>query len=180
LGGEADQPEARLKSVGAGLKAFSWLKAQNQPQLETEKKAVQERLNAIETFRNGRAAWSTALRTLATDAPENTIITSLAGDAPVEARSKGGAAHGKKKLVVNFTAPMSEDGAPPPEIHGFLAALRNEPALTRTFPLIEVTALKANPARDGGRPSASFSIVGLPRLETAPKPETTSKAATKH
>jgi len=180
LGAEAAQAEARLKSVHAGLKTFSWLKAQNQAQLETDKKAVQERLNAIEMFRSGRAAWSAALRTIAADAPESTIITSLAGDAPVEAKSRGGAAQAKKKLVVNFTAPMSEDGALPSEIHGFLATLRDEVALTRSFPLIEVTALKANPVHDGGRPSASFSIVGLPRLETASKPETTRKAAAKH
>jgi hypothetical protein len=179
LCGEAAQVQAQLKAVRTGLKAFSWLKDQNQPQLETEKKAVQERLNAIETFRSGRAAWSAALRTLAADAPANTVMNSLEGGSPVETKSKGGSAQAKKKLVVNFTAPMSEDGSPPPEIHGFLATLRKEPALTRNFPLIEVTDIKANPARDGGRPSASFSLVGLPRIETTAKPETPKKAAAK-
>ncbi|HZW34300.1 MAG TPA: hypothetical protein VFF52_26490 [Isosphaeraceae bacterium] len=181
LSGEAAQVDARLKSVGTGLKAFTWLKDQNQSQLEGEKKAVQERWNAIETFRSGRAAWSASLRTIAADAPEKTIITSLSGDAPVEAKSKGGASQTKRKLVVNFTAPMAEDGSPPPEIHGFLATLRGEPALTQSFPLIEVTGLKTNPARDGGRPSASFSIVGLPRIESTPKKaEPPKKAAAKH
>jgi hypothetical protein len=171
LSGTAAEADARLQGIRAGLKAFSWLKDQDQAKLDDEKKSVQERLKAIETFRSGRANWSASLRTIAAAAPKSTIITSLSGDAPVEAKSKSGASSSKKQLTISFTTPMSEDGSLPRELDGFLATLRGEPALTRNFPLVEVTGLRSNPTRDGDRPSASFSIVGLPRSGTPPKSE---------
>ncbi|MGP0063258.1 MAG: hypothetical protein ACLQGP_06590 [Isosphaeraceae bacterium] len=169
LSGVAAEADVRLQTIGTGLKAFSWLKDQNQAKLDEEKKFVQDQLKAIETFRSGRANWSASLRTIAAAAPESTVITSLSGDAPVEAKSKGGGSSSKKQLVINFTTPMSEDGSLPRELDAFLATLRGEPALKRTFPLIEVTGLRANPTRAGERPSASFNIVGLPGAAPPPK-----------
>jgi hypothetical protein len=61
---------------------------------------------------------------------------------------------------------MAGDGALPHEIDGFLASLRGESSIKQHFPLIEVSGLRANPVKPGGTPSASYSIVGLPKAES--------------
>ena len=50
----AAEANARHQAVRIQLKAFTWLKDQDQAKLDDERKSVQERLKAIETFRSGR------------------------------------------------------------------------------------------------------------------------------
>ena len=121
-------------------------------------------------FRDTRVNWSGSLRTIAAAMPESTIITTLAGDAEIEAGSKSGRSKAKKKLIVSFETPLAGNGSLPQEIDGFLAALRADATLKRHFPLIEVSGFRANPARLGGRPSATYSVVCLPVAEKAKKP----------
>ncbi len=45
--GAAAEANHRLKAAVGGLKAFSWLKNQDQPKLDAEKKSIQERLKAV-------------------------------------------------------------------------------------------------------------------------------------
>jgi hypothetical protein len=133
-------------------------------------------LKAIETFRTGRVDWCDALRTIAAAAPASTVVTSLSGDAAVEAKSKSDTSSSKKQLIINFMTPMSEDGSLPSELNGFLSILRGAPALKRNFPLIEVSGLQSNPAKQGGHPYTSYSIICLPKIESTPKAEPTKKA----
>lgn len=166
MGASASDAGARLKSVNAELAAFPWTKGMNQAALDTEKKALEERIKVFESFRGGRVAWSVPLHTIAAAVPEGTVITSLSGDAEVEtATARGGPARTKKQLVVGFETPMDEDGTLPREIDGFLATVRGESSIKQHFPLIEVSGLRANPVSKGGTPSASYSVVCLPRVE---------------
>jgi hypothetical protein len=167
--GAAAEANHRLKAVTGGLKAFSWLKNQDQPKLDSEKNSIQERLKAVGVFRDTRVNWSGSLRTIAAAMPESTIITALAGDAEIEAVSKSGPAKGKKKLIVSFETPLAGNGSLPQEIDGFLAALRADATLKRHFPLVEVSGFRANSARAGARASASYSVVCLPLLEKGKK-----------
>jgi hypothetical protein len=163
--GTAAEADSRLNAVRTQIRSFSWLKNQDQPKLEAERRALQERLKVMEAFRGNRVGWSVLLRTVAAAVPETTTIKGLTGEAEVEAASKSGAKP-KKQLVINFATPMADDGSVPREIDGFLAALRADPAIKRHFPLIEVSGLKANTSKRGERPFASYSVVCLPRLET--------------
>jgi hypothetical protein len=164
LGGAAEANH-RLKAVEGGVKEFSWLKNQDQPKLDTEKKAIQERLRAVGVFRDTRVNWSGPLRTIAAAMPASTIITTLAGDAEIETASRSGPVRGKKKLIVSFETPLAGNGSLPEEIDGFIAALRADATLKRHFPLIEVSGFRANPARAGTQASASYSVVCLPVVE---------------
>ena len=112
-------------------------------------------------------------------AAESTIITSLSGEAEVESGARAGPGKTKKQLVISFETPMAEDGSLPREIDGFLASLRGEPSLKRHFPLIEVSGLRANPVRQGVPPSASYSVVCLPKVEKAPTPRLEADARTR-
>jgi hypothetical protein len=166
----AAEANHRLKGAGGGLKAFAWLKNQDQPKLDAEKKSIQERLKSVGVFRDSRVNWSGSLRTIAGAMPESTIITSITGDAEMDAGSKSGPAKGKKKLIVSFETPLAGNGSLPQEVDGFLAALRADAMLKRHFPLIEVSGFRANPARLGGHASASYSVVCLPLAEKGKKP----------
>jgi hypothetical protein len=176
LVGMAGRADARLTAVGSGLKAFAWAKDHDQPKLDTEKRAVQERLRSVHAFLKGRVDWAASLRKIAAAAPPSTVITSLTGDAAVEAKSRSGPQSAKKQLVINFAMPLAEDGSVPKELDGFLATLRAEPVLTQSFPLIEVSSLKANEARSGSRPFVSYSLICLPKTAAAPKPEIAKSA----
>jgi hypothetical protein len=156
--------------VGAELAAFPWASGMDQAKLDGEKKALEERTKAIASFRGTRVAWSVPMRTIAAAAPPDTVITSLSGDAEVESGARAGPGKTKKQLVISFETPLAGDGSLPREIDGFLASMRGDPSLKRHFPLIEVTALRANPVRQGVPPSASYSVVCLPRVEKAPPP----------
>jgi hypothetical protein len=163
--GAAAESNHRLKATLGGLKSFSWLKNQDQPKLDAEKKSIQERLKAVGVFRDTRVNWSGSLRTIAAAMPESTIITTVGGDAEIDAGSKSGGSRGKKKLIVSFETPLAGNGSLPQEIDGFLAALRADATLKRHFPLVEVSGFRANPSRQGSLPSASYSVVCLPIAE---------------
>jgi hypothetical protein len=166
----AAEANHQLKAAGGGLKSFAWLKNQDQPKLEAEKKSIQERLKSVGVFRDSRVNWSRSLRTIAGAMPESTIITSVAGDAEMEAGAKSGPAKGKKKLIVSFETPLAGNGSLPQEVDGFLAALRADETLKRHFPLIEVSGFRANPAKQSAHASASYSVVCLPLAEKVKKP----------
>ncbi len=159
--GAAGEVGARLRAVEAGMSAFPWARQMEQGRLDEEKKRLEERIRAISSFRSTRVGWSVPLRTIAAAAPEDTVIRSLSGEAEVEATGRS-AQKARKQLVVSFETPLDEDGSLPKKIDIFLNSLRGEPSLKRHFPLIEVTGLRANPARQGMEPSASYSVVCLP------------------
>ena len=160
--GVAAEANHRRSAVDGALKAFPWMTGQDQAKLDAEKRLIQERLKAVNVFRDSRVNWSGSLRRIAAAMPHSTIITTLSGDAEIEEGSRSSAAKAKKKLVINFETPLAGNEALPQEIDGFLAALRGDVTLKRHFPLVEVTGFRANPAKQGVDPSASFSVVCLP------------------
>jgi hypothetical protein len=158
----------RLRMVQADLATIAWVKGMDQAKLDGEKKALEEQTKAVGAFRTTRVAWSVPLRKIAASSPPSTVITSLSGDAAIQAAGKASGNKSKKQLVVSFETPLAQDGSLPRELDGFLASLRQEASIKRHFPLIEVTALRANPPRQGGAPSASYSVVCLPKADKTP------------
>jgi hypothetical protein len=177
--GTVAEASSRLKAVDTQLRSFSWLKREDkQAKLDDDKKALQERLKAVESFEGKRVRWSAVLRSVATAAPESTTVTSLSGEAELETTTKGAPAKPKKQLIANFSTPMAEEGSVPPEIEGFLAALRGDATLTRHFPLIEVSGFKANSGKGARQAYTSYSVVCLPKAEPIRSAVETTKKAT--
>jgi hypothetical protein len=177
--GTVAEASSRLRAVDTRLRSFSWLKPEdNQAKLDADKKALQDRLKIVETFEGKRIRWSAVLRSVATAAPESTTVTTLSGEAELETTTKGASGKSRKQLTINFSTPMAVEGSVPPEIEGFLAALRGDATLTRHFPLIEVSGFKTNSGKGVKQPYTSFSVVCLPRAEpTKPAADSTKKAA---
>jgi len=168
--GASLETSQRLRSVTGALKAFPWLTTQDHTKLDAEKKTVQDRLKAISAFQDSRVNWSGLLRKIAVNMPENTLITTLNGDAEIASKSHSGSSKAKKKLVVTFETPLADNGSLPPEIDKLLASLRSDKTLKRHFPLVEVTGFRSNPARKDLAAAASYSIVCLPAADKTKNP----------
>jgi hypothetical protein len=179
LAGNAAEAHAKLKSIEIERASFSWLKKQEQGKLDTEKKALEERLKAAELFKNTRVNWSGSVRTVAAAAPDNTTVTNLLGEGEVEVATKSGKSVVKKQLVVSLNTPVSDEVSVPQEIDSFLAVLRAEPTLKKHFSLIEVTNLKIQGSTKDQPAMASYSIVCLPRKAATPPPATKKAKAEK-
>ena len=109
--GTAAEVHSRLAAVRAQLSTFAWLKNQDQPKLEAEKKALQERLEGHESVSGEPLGWSVLLRTVAASVPESTTIKGLSGEAEVEATLQGGRDEsGRNNSSFNFATPMADDG----------------------------------------------------------------------
>ena len=177
--GTVAEASSRLRAVDTQLRSFSWLKlADNQAKLDADKKSLQEQIKVLEMFQGKRVRWSAVLRSVATAAPETTTVTSLTGEAELDTPTKGAPAKSRKQLIVNFSTPMAEGGPVPPEIEGFLATLRGDAALTRHFPLIEVSGFKANSGKGTRQSFTSYSVICLPKAEPTKPPADATKNAT--
>jgi hypothetical protein len=151
--------------VTAETARFRWLGSQLEGALVKEKKARQERLEAIETFLAKRVEWSAHTGDVGSWLPENVSLTSFQGHCELEpAGGKKGGPQAKKSLVLQLSAPVPEHGA----IDRCVAALRAQPLLKRDFPAMKLADLKWNPAIAGTEPRATFSVVCAPPGEAAP------------
>jgi len=168
--------ETQLKTTQVAVKAFSWLKNQDQAKLEAEKKVLDERLSALEAFHHGRVDWSAQLRTVAGVTPGSTLVTSFLGINEAQLPGKGKST-AKSQMVVNFTTPMGSEGVIPSEINEFIAALRLEKPLRRNFRIVNFSGVQTKQAQAKQSASATYSVVCLPGAE--PKGATTKEATTK-
>ena len=168
--------ETQLKTTEVAVKAISWLKNQDQAKLEAEKKVLDERLTALETFHRGRVDWSEQLRTIAGVTPGTTLVTTFQGLNEAEAPGKGKSTT-KNQMVVNFTTPMGSEGVIPSEINEFMAALRLDKALKRDFAIVNFSGVQTRPAQGKQAGSATYTAVCLPGAE--PKIATPKEATPK-
>jgi hypothetical protein len=151
--------DTQLKETQVEMGTLPWIKDQDQTKLQTEKKLLEDRFKALESFQGSRVDWSAQLRTIAGDMPESTLVTSFQGTGGIKDREQSSSTN---QMIVNFTTPLANDGAIPPEINDLITALRAEPALTRYFPVINVSGLQASPSQGKQSPSVSYSVVCTP------------------
>jgi hypothetical protein len=159
--------ETRFNSVRSQTKVFPWLGEQGQVKLDEQKKQLEERIKLVDSFMKSRVSWSSQLRTIAIDTPETTVITSLAGEGPMQGAGKP-SGQAKKQMIVNFATPLAKDGSIPGEVNELIARLRSEPAILRQFSSIEVSGLRSSESTARGK-EVTYSVVCLPGAETAKK-----------
>ncbi len=152
----------QLKSTQVEIATMPWIKDQDQAKLQAEKKILEDRFKALDSFQVSRVDWSAQLQTVAADMPETTMVTSFQGSAAIKDKEQSSS---KNQMVVSFTTPLGTDGAIPLEINEFIAALRAEPVLKQEFPVIDVSGLQARPSSGKQLPSASYSVVCMPAVK---------------
>jgi hypothetical protein len=149
----------QLKSTQVEIGTLPWIKDQDQAKLQTEKKLLEDRFKALDSFQSGRVDWTAQLRTIADDMPESTLVTSFQGTSAIKDKEQGSS---KSQMSVSFTTPLGTDGTIPLEINEFIAALRVEPVLKQEFPVIDVSGVQARPSQGKQLASASYSVVCMP------------------
>ena len=170
--------DTQLKTTEVELHTISWLKDQDRTKLEAEKKTLDDRFKALESFESSRVDWSTQLRTISTHIPASTLVTSFQGNGELNDKGPGNSSN-KNQMVVNFTTPLGEDGDVPPEVNEFIAKLRVEPAMKKTFPMIDVSGVQARAGQGGQNPIAVYSVVCKPGATPKTEP-VKAGASTKH
>ena len=141
----------------------------DQEKLDRREESLEARRKATEAFQNSRVAWSVPLRAIANTAPESTVIRACRATP----KSRPGPERdltAKKQLDLSFATPWPMTGHCPGD-RRIPDVVREEPSLTRQFPIIEVSGLRANPMRQDicrRRRTASFACPGPRRAHPTP------------
>jgi hypothetical protein len=131
--------------------------------LEREKRDLQARVSAVQRFLNHRVMWTACLRELSTSLPDNVYLTSFSGDAEFEKPKKKGKATGKRSLVIKGAVSLPKNGSIPREVDHLLDLVRQHPAITNDFPVVELADLSRTGRMDDEQELALFTFVCLPK-----------------
>jgi hypothetical protein len=130
--------------------------------LEREKKDLQARVSTVRRFLDSRVLWTACFRELSSSLPDSVYLTSLSGDAELKRPGKGKAA-AKRSLVVKGAVSLPESGLIPHEVDRVVNAIRENPLITKDFPVIELADLQQVRLANDDRESAMFSLVCVPK-----------------
>jgi hypothetical protein len=131
--------------------------------LEKEKKALTQKIEAAHQFLDTRVLWTNYARDISNCLPSNVQLTQWDAVNILATNGKGGGAgKSKKSLELVASAPLTAKGAIPPEVSKFLASLRANKSLKRDLPQIELTGIRQALARGGKEAEAGFTIVCQP------------------
>jgi hypothetical protein len=153
-------------AVRAGDAKHPWATKFPIAKLQTQKKDLEDRIDAIRSFLGERVLWTANSRALAEHLTTEMALSSIVGS--FELDSPGAkSANRKRSLVLQLEAPIPRTGTMPPEIDAFLRDLRADPRLTHDFPEIDLSDLrwKQNTSKTA---NATFSVICRPKKITAP------------
>jgi hypothetical protein len=124
--------------------------------LEKEKVELTKKLDSLHKFIDSRVVWTTYTRGISTLLPANIQINNWDGSSALSAGGKG---QGLKSLKLAAIAPLTADGAIPPEVGKFVKLLRTQPLLKRDFSDAELTGIRPTQAKGSKAGQADFTIV---------------------
>jgi hypothetical protein len=160
----------RLQGSNRAAAALSRSNSQNAvaslplAELQKEKNQLQQRVVAVKGFLDTRILWSACQRELSDSLPDNIFLTSVQGTNELATAGKKGKKAGpKKSLILKGAVVLPDSGVIPHEIDRLLTTLRNHPALTRDFAVIELAELKRLSQTTDERQLAMFTVVCLPK-----------------
>jgi hypothetical protein len=149
----------------------AWAASLRKPQLEKEKRDLQQQVAAVRKFLNGRVTWTDYIRDVSDYLPSNLFLTSFEGRSKLgSAKNKKAKSGPEKSLVLRGAASMAEDGSVPQEIDQFLNAVREHPSLRDEFPVVELADLKQSRRGTDETLLASFTITCVPKGPKSPNP----------
>jgi hypothetical protein len=142
-----------------------WLASTQEPQLQKEKKELQQKVGAMHKFLATRILWSSYTHDIPARLPDDAVLSSFQGLSELEfVGKKEGGVKPKKSLVLRGAAPIPKGGSMPPAIDGFIDSLRGHPLLKRDFPLVELADIKWFQPSLGVKPVARFTVACLPKV----------------
>ncbi len=164
---QADSDALRAKIAG-----ISWLRTQQTGELEKERAALDLRLKAIEGFDRTHTDWSAVLNSVGSKMSEKITLEQFIGQNELEIVGKPATVKIARSIVFRFLAQLDASGRVPKEVDDLVGELRNLPAVTADFPILDIVDLKTTQGTQGMVPSATFNVVCTPRpKKVAPVPE---------
>ena len=158
----------RLDEVYATTRAentqHSCLAAAEPGRLASNKKALEEKVEAVRTFLDSRILWTTYTRDIAARMPANARLTTFTGKNALAGGGKTKAGGGSFRL--EGMAPLLPDGSMPPEIAPFLGAIPNHPLWKRDFTSV-VTEIALPLSGKKELPEVDFTITCLRKARDA-------------
>jgi hypothetical protein len=139
------------------------LKSGNQKKLETEKKDLRARVEAVDKFLSTRVLWSKYAQDLSTRLPSGAVVESFDGVCELESAGKRGGGGGRRTFILRISSPCNPDGSIPREIDAFFKSVRKHPLWLHDFQSVDITDIKRMPARSGRSPAIGFTIICTPR-----------------
>jgi hypothetical protein len=157
-----------LVPVRVELGQRAWLEKALPAQLQKEQKELEQKVEAIRRFAGTRIIWTEYTRDIAERLPPTATLISFTGQCEIEVPGKQTAIKPKKSFVVRASALIEEDGTTPKEVDRFLTALREDPLLTRDFPLVSLADIKFFQPNINADASSLFTVVCLPKAAGGP------------
>lgn len=154
----------KLTVTQAHANKIRWLGSTSEAQLEKDKKALEQQVDAAEAFLATRVDWNAHTQEVADWVPKNVNVLSLHGMsdlAPIGPTLS--AAKPKRSLVLHLSTPIPEHGA----IDRCVASLRSQALLKQDFPTMKLADMKWNSPLAGNEPVATFSVVCEPNVVPA-------------
>ena len=128
-------------------------------QLEKDKKALEEKVQAVRTFVDTRIMWTNYVHDIAARLPPKAVISVFDGSNPLPGGGKAKKSVGA--LQLRGTAPLAKNGSIPAEIDAFLRAISKDPLWKRDFASV-VTDIKLPLAgKKQESTEVNFSITGV-------------------
>jgi hypothetical protein len=159
-----DDAYVRVRTENA---SHACLGSADQGRLEKDKKAIQEKVDAVRSFLGSRVLWSAYTRDISARMPPNAQLTTFYGKKALDSGGKGKAAAGSFQL--QGMAPLSADGSIPHNIRAFLGAIPSDPLWKRDFASV-VSEIKLPPPGKKAVPEVDFSITCVCKGKDAASP----------
>jgi hypothetical protein len=134
--------------------------------LASDKKALEQKVEAVRTFVGSRILWTAYTRDIAARMPANTRLTMFTGKNALACGAKTKAGGGSFQL--QGMAPLLPDGSMPREIAACLGAIPNDPLWKRGFASVATDiALPMSGKKE--LPQVDFTVTCLRKAKSAAK-----------
>jgi hypothetical protein len=164
LGLHAVQLDEACEHVWAQGSRYKGLASAEVPKLATEKKDLQDRIEATHKFLKSRIMWTDYTSDVANCLPANAFLTAFRGENYLvcDSKNKISSTAERKSLLLKATAPYPQNGIMPREIDNFLGALRTDAVIKHDFSTVALADItRVEPRTRDKSLIASFAIVCL-------------------
>lgn len=169
---EAERDQARQDG-----KKYAWAMKLPVSKLQAERKDLEGRVGAIQSFVGGRALWTDLSRALGRQLTPELTLTSVQGFYELETPG-GKGAKPRRSLNLRVSTPIPRTEKLPPAIEAYVRNVRDDPTLKKLFPEVDLSDLRSIQGVNRTN-NASFGVQLRPsKAGTAAKPPGKS-AATK-
>jgi Tfp pilus assembly protein PilN len=165
MGGQLYDLKTQVNVAKLQAQRHEWMGKMKVADLKKETDDLNKRAELIARYLGTRFQWANYVREVASRLPTSMGISAFEGKATFA--PPGGKASSVQSLTLQVEAPLPPGATVPADINALMENLRTTPLLKRTLPLITMSELKWNAARNRAGTTASFSLLCTPPASAA-------------